>query len=331
MTRGLALLASAVVLLGGCGGVRVDVTPPSLPPCRLAIPADLSVRWISPFDASDRASLSAWCEAVGPVVAHVPSGLPGLDPDPPIVVSWNMAVGEGDFAGLVDDLRVRYGDRRHFVFLLQEAFREDDPPAECPDYSGTASRLGSDRAEDDDILELARELELHAVYVPSMRNGVTCREDPREDRGNAILSTLPLTDVVAIELPFARQRRVAVSATVRHGSRAIRFVSVHFDTRGGHRESAIALRTSLDELQWTESVVIGGDFNAWWPFDGGLEEMRAAFTEADCGGVRTHPVGRLDRIFVRGLATTCVTLDRAWQSDHKPLVALIEGPTSPGP
>ena len=50
-----------------------------------------------------------------------------------------------------------------------------------------------------------------------MRNGRPPQTD--EDRGNAILSTEPLADLTAIELPFEQQRRVAVAATLRsrHG------------------------------------------------------------------------------------------------------------------
>src|SRR6185503_7542935 len=56
---------------------------------------------------------------------------------------------------------------------------------------------------------------------------------PAEDRGNAILSTLPLSDLTAIELPLERQRRVALGATVTvtpPGGSAIplRLVCTHF-------------------------------------------------------------------------------------------------------
>ena len=44
-----------------------------------------------------------------------------------------------------------------------------------------------------------------------MRNG----PELREDRGNAIISTEPLLDPFALELPLARQRRVALGAAVR--------------------------------------------------------------------------------------------------------------------
>ena len=61
-----------------------------------------------------------------------------------------------------------------------------------------------------DVRDIAERFGLSVAYVPSMRNGPATRLDEREDRGNAILSTEPLIDVKAIELPFGKQRRVAV-------------------------------------------------------------------------------------------------------------------------
>ena len=46
-----------------------------------------------------------------------------------------------------------------------------------------------------------------------MRNGNTS-ENPASDRGSAILSTLPLSEPIAVELPGERQRRVAIIATI---------------------------------------------------------------------------------------------------------------------
>ena len=44
-----------------------------------------------------------------------------------------------------------------------------------------------------------------------MRNGSSAG-DPAEDRGSAILSTLPLSEPIAVELPGERQRRVVIIA-----------------------------------------------------------------------------------------------------------------------
>ena len=77
---------------------------------------------------------------------------------------------------------------------------------------------------------------LHAFYVPSMRNG----EKTREDRGNAILSTLPLSDPVILELPHERQRRVAAGVRVEGVDAdgepfSLRFLSVHLENRSRFR------------------------------------------------------------------------------------------------
>ena len=98
-----------------------------------------------------------------------------------------------------------------------------------------------------------------------MRNG------EEEDRGNAILSTLPLESPVAVELPVARQRRVAVAAQLSGRTRAgrpwrLQVASVHLESsplgwssdEGQRLEQAKAL---LELLPGAESAVAAGDFN----------------------------------------------------------------------
>jgi endonuclease/exonuclease/phosphatase family metal-dependent hydrolase len=301
---------------------------PIVPACRETIPQDQPIRWMAPDDARDRKELSAWCLAVGPVVRYDPQVAAAADDRPLVIVSWNMAVGAGNLANLVNDVRTAESDGEapvHLILLIQEAYRVGDVPARCPPHSGVAKRLGPRREPaSDDIIQLARRLGMYAAYAPSMRNGTDCSESPYEDRGNAILSTLPLTDVVAIELPFAQQRRVAVAATVKDRTRALGVMSVHFDTVSGHGRQAQALWKTVEELQWQERTVIGGDFNSW-PFDSGLREMRKHFVESDCGTGGTHTTGRrLDRLFTRGLPSpACRTGSARFGSDHRPLVARL--------
>ena len=88
---------------------------------------------------------------------------------------------------------------------------------------------------------MAQRLGLNVYYVPSMRNGGPTSD---EDRGNAILSSLPLTDLRAIELPFERQRRVAVSATIAGRTTSgtpwqVRLVSAHLDNMSTIRRAWI--------------------------------------------------------------------------------------------
>jgi len=114
----------------------------------------------------------------------------------------------------------------------------------------------------EDVVETAQSLGMNLRYAPSMRNGVL-----QSDRGNAILSTLPLDDAHAIELPLVLQRRVAVSAAIALGGRTIRLLSAHLDPRGppGHRwlgatgrELQARYLTSVIE---DDTVILGADLN----------------------------------------------------------------------
>ena len=96
----------------------------------------------------------------------------------------------------------------------------------------------------------------------------------RSDRGNAILSSLPLADAVATELPFSMQRRVAVSASVAIGAARIRLHSAHLDPRGrGARDLfgfAGRLRQAHELIRMVHADadtphLIGADLNLAWP------------------------------------------------------------------
>ena len=98
--------------------------------------------------------------------------------------------------------------RRLLVVLVQEAYRSD---ATVPAISsGRAGRvLVAQLKAQEDVVETAHALGLNLRYAPSMRNGAL-----QSDRGNAILSSLPLEEAHATELPLVLQRRVAVSAAI---------------------------------------------------------------------------------------------------------------------
>ena len=173
-----------------------------------------------------------------------------------------------------------------------------------------------------------------------MRNGPATNASEREDRGNAILSTEPLRDVVAIELPFGRQRRVAIAATVvPRGSHAkpIRVVVLHFDRGHAHDAQAAALAARVKRFvdEKTMPLVVAGDLNS---AKGIHDEAVAALSdvvhrEDACGTGRTMrwPL-RLDVFFLHrldfmfstfddaGHARTCTTLKKTFGSDHVPVV-----------
>jgi endonuclease/exonuclease/phosphatase family metal-dependent hydrolase len=205
-------------------------------------------------------------------------------------------------------------------------------------------RVGPRRADQTrDIDAIARRLALNIYYLPAMRNG-----EGREDRGNAILSTVPLTDPVAIELPFERQRRVAaaVSAEVtteRAGIQRLRLVSTHFETslalgRGG--PSAARLRQAValvDALAQTttpadRATIVGGDLNTSWGSDEpAVRYLRKMFPDGRgpaAGATWRGPYGsgaQLDYVLIRdprGPAEVQRGRQR-YGSDHHPLITVV--------
>ena len=174
--------------------------------CR-AETSTVEIAWIGPAKPGDRARLDSWCLAVGPPARSVPTEGTSVPVDSLAVVVWNTNVGAADVGRFLDDLRsgaLSGGEPvRDFVLLLQETHREgsgvpEAPPAEAR-WAGRIGGTGSSRMG---VVELARREGLHLLYVPSMRNGRPRDGRASEDRGNAILSTLPLDDLAAIELPL---------------------------------------------------------------------------------------------------------------------------------
>jgi len=322
-----------------------------------------AVTWVAPGDARDLERLVEWCRTVGPVIAESPDGaLPPAIVESLAVVTWNVHVGGGDIADVVARLRRgEFSQGRavtHFVLLLQEAYREGsnvpaDVPAGSPMPRPIVERPPNGVRRD--IRSLARSERLHVLYAPAMRNGAIAVS---EDRGTAILSTLPLADLQVIELPFERQRRVALAATVAGETSPgapwqLRLANVQLDTslaltRGGpfvaRRRQAEALVEALEggpdpsvsgELRGTSDalpLVLGGDFNTWLgPREPALEVLRRAFPETPRAGNASTwrgPLGAhavLDHVFVRGRFRSVTTrrLPGRFGSDHYPLLTIV--------
>ena len=257
-----------------------------------------------------------------------------------------MHVGAGDLDALVSDLRagrltggVPVAD---FILLLQEAYRAGrDVPAQSLRNALWAAAQQPPRlmGRREDIVSAIARLKLHAIYVPSMRNGAPLATD--EDRGNAVLATVPLSNITAIELPLERQRRVAIQAVVRAATGdgreiPITIVDTHFTnmvmhhlwffSESGRFRQARALARVLPA---DGALIIGGDFNAWFGFrdaayrelgkiagPAGTEDRRASF----------GPM-RLDHLLFRlpaGWKTTLRRADSRYGSDHYPLVATAD-------
>jgi endonuclease/exonuclease/phosphatase family metal-dependent hydrolase len=185
-----------------------------------------------------------------------------------VVLSWNVWIGRGRLRELIS--RLRDGEfRGHgadpdlpLIVLAQEAFRSD-PTVPAVSQGGQAGRvLVAGLGPQEDVVETARALGLSLRYAPSMRNSLD-----RSDRGNAILSSLPLEHAQAIELPLVLQRRVAVSARVSLAGTGLRVVSAHLDPRGppGHRwlgvsGRAVQTRHLLSSVT-DDTVLLGADLN----------------------------------------------------------------------
>jgi endonuclease/exonuclease/phosphatase family metal-dependent hydrolase len=177
-------------------------------------------------------------------------------------------------------------------------------------------------------------------YVPSMRNGGA---RSNEDRGNAILSNLSLGDLQAIELPFERQRRVAIAATVNgHTSSGkpwrLRVVSAHLDNMGTAKRAWIGAeygrarqaRSLATLLRGDQPTILAGDFNTWFGYsDRAYVETAREFPETRVTDRRAtfHGLLRLDHVFYRLPEEWHLDMRRAdsrFGSDHYPLVGALQ-------
>ena len=355
-TRWIAVLALAVLGHGCATAVppmrTLDAPVQPLPACRVAAgvgqpdPA-AAITWSVPVEPRD--VLDGWCAATGPPVvlpAAAPSQLTAFDPiDELVVVSWNLHVGGADLDGLVRRLRAgAFTAGRpvtRFVLLVQEAYRAGPAvPLPAPGMRFPGAIRPRRQAAGRGIVDDARRLGLALYYVPAMRNGAPGETD--EDRGNAILSTEPLTDLAAIELPFERQRRVAAVATVHLRGwvglpRAIRLASVHLENTASVRRLRVLAQEPrrrqaqalLAMMPREAPILVGGDFNTWFGYaDRTYKTMAAAVPDIGATDRRPTFAGllRLDHVFSRlpdGWTATATRLAERFGSDHYPILARV--------
>jgi endonuclease/exonuclease/phosphatase family metal-dependent hydrolase len=346
----VALLTTS--LLNACA-VRRSPAGIHPAPCLALDGAGANAEWVLREAAEERSALDAWCWAVGPaVVTQTTVAAPGAALDSLAVVVWNAHVGYGDLRALIADIRsgaITGGAVRDFVVLLQEVHRTgDNVPAEVPGWAASAARTGNAVPERADVVRVAREEGLSLVYAPSMRNGLAGDGGPPEDRGNAILSSLPMMNPKFVELPFERQRRVAVLASVagrtaRGEAWSLRFASVHLDNRARlgkiYRSFGAArarqAKSLVEALADAGHAVVGGDLNTWETArdPGAVRALRTEFPlPADLPDEGTMelpwvlPALRLDHLFFRlpdGWDAGYRIHDHAYRSDHQPLVGWI--------
>src|SRR4051794_4891220 len=179
-------------------------------------------------EAGDR--LEAWRANGGaPVALDIAPPRPSGTITGVALLSWNCWIGRGRLAEVIG--RVRASTGLPVIVLVQEAYRADasvpEPASARAGRRAVGGGFARQRIERADIVTTARALELNLRYVPSMRNAAS-----RSDRGNAILSDLPLADAWAFELPLVLQRRVPVVAAVALTHGPLHVASAHLDPRG---------------------------------------------------------------------------------------------------
>lgn len=277
-----------------------------------------------------------WLAATGPPVWQPrPSNVrPRPTLDGIRFITWNVRVGAGDLRGLVEELQAGGED---FVLLLQEVVRMGDtlpprPPAGSRWAGRISDPLPSGRTRED-IGRLALDAGLSLLYAPCMRSGGP--DDPPEDRGNAILSTLPLQDPAVVELPVERQRRTAVAATVQvlaQGESALlRLVSVHLENRapwgrfwripGAAREAQARdlLRRLGHGGTLPNPLVLGGDLNSWWgqQGEGAVRRLRRALPHP--GTLESRPTHHWELGLDRQSDYLLFRLPEGWMSEVRRL------------
>jgi endonuclease/exonuclease/phosphatase family metal-dependent hydrolase len=262
------------------------------------------------------------------------------------VVTWNVHVGGGDVVRLVNDLRqgLFTGGTpvKDFVLLLQEAHRAGGSIPTVARAGAYPPRIlvSPPQGERLDIVQVAQRLGLHVLYVPSMRNGLS---EPAEDRGNAILSTVPLGETSAIELPYEAQRRVAVAATIQglDGNDtpwSLRVVSAHLDNRSrltrildsfgrGRARQAKALSDAVAD----PAAIVGADLNTWSAgfTESAVEFLVSSFQDTPHAPEPTYDgrlARKLDHLLVRlpdGWTATVRRAGTPYGSDHYPLIGIL--------
>lgn len=319
-----------------------------LPPCpaRAAAVGGVPVTWHQ-GRADDAVELEQWCVAVGgPILVQAPPAPAAAPPlEELVVVTWNAHLAEGRLIDLIAELRAGAFTSgrpvKHFVLLLQELYRGGhEVPAFMPG-ARTAFAILPRNPKATDARSYAASLGLSVLYVPSMRNGA----ELLEDRGNAIVSTEPLLEPLAFELPLERQRRVAISTaievTVDQRPARLELVNAHLEPLSSPRSlwifrnprlpQARAILELLKTPRFDHSgasvgTVLGGDFNVVQRGinEAAYQETRAWSTSLASENQRnTHAMGRIDHLFFRldaGWTARTERLDNRFGSDHYPVL-----------
>ena len=321
---------------------------------------DQIIIWKNQVNFKDYYKLLSWCQAVGsPVLFKSSIKETKGSIDKLTLVSWNIHVGSGDIDQFINDLQKgKLTDGKpveHFVMLLQEAYRQDSSvPVNIPPNAkvGNGIHVPTLRGSRVDIITIARNFGLGLFYVPSMRNGRQENSNNPEDRGNAILSTIPLSHLIAVELPLERQRRTTIAANISGITKSsqswkIQLVNIHLENRTSglmfFRGLGIArlnqITALLKILPEEKIAVMAGDFNTWFreAKEPTIKHMENFFTRlgivSKCDSPkipRKHyplfPDRLVDYLFFRipeNWRTEKYYVNNNYGSDHYPLITKI--------
>ena len=316
-------------------------------------PDTTQLQWYRAANERDVSLASQRCATVGePVLQLTPaSTFPSWESNQGLeIISWNMNIG---VKNLYRMLRAEFGldcsaarpsvrsGRPPFVLLLQEVWRYSASLPQLEGGSVVPRVIDAERETEPtpDIVVAAKACGLALVYVPSARNGVDDDDRPDEDNGNAILSTLPLSTPIAMDLPLEGGRKVAVAATVYGpGGQRVRLVSAQLEVvstlvrtlLSGNQTRARQTNGLIDAIDRAEADgpltavnLIGGDFNTWTSTESSLKLMRQAFPESlEWDGLDTRGGFPSDHIFFRRKSFTMYSLDGyrrledSYGSDH---------------
>jgi hypothetical protein len=342
-------LAITAVSACAASGVAVERPQPPATPAVTSCSARDDVRQLQwhAVEPSDAPEMARWCRAVGtPLLVNAAAAAPPALEEF-VTLSWNAHLAEGQLPALIEELKAgAFTEGRpvkHFALLVQELYRRGNQVPEFDPSDRSAFAIVPRDPNSADVEDHAAALGLSLLYVPSMRNGAALRED----RGNAIISTEPLHDATAIELPLARQRRVAIGAGVRvmtrHGVQRLELINAHLEPLSAPRTLWVLknprgrqVRGILDLLAGPRyqaddvaGVVLGGDFNTVLGGDredGYLHAREWSTSLRHEDRRRTHMMGRLDYLFFRldaGWSASTRRLDRKFGSDHHPILGRV--------
>jgi endonuclease/exonuclease/phosphatase family metal-dependent hydrolase len=239
------------------------------------------------------------------------------------VISWNLHDGRGDLPRLRDDLArgaLSGAPAHEYVLLLQDAGVRLMRDA----TTGRGVRLQVD------LETLAAARGLAVFHVPVFVSQARAR-------GTAILSTRPLRDPHAIDLPHERQHRVVSTAMIDVLGRQLFVASAHFENRlnlfagGPFADSARARQAEalVTALPRDLPGIVGGDLNTMLgATEPALRILHQRFT--DTPAARLTPTFHhrlvLDHLFVDlpdGWTVARRVVAERYGSDHHPVVGTI--------